>query len=391
MVYIMKRFFTLTLDYFKRMDKLLLILCIIITVFGIFLLYTLNLNDISSYVSSRQWKTQAVAMIIGVIAALVLSGIDYSFISKIWWTYTPVAVILSLLVFTSLGRGVDGADDIGWLNLGFIQFQPSEMLKIAFILTFATHLHKCGSKVNDPLNMLFLCIHGAVPTLIIMKQGDDGSALVFIFIFAAMLFSAGLSWKYMLAALVAVPPLIYVVWNYFMQPHQLKRFQVLFDEEMQQAEILGIYNQQWLGKKALGSGQLTGLGIFGSDKYTYVPEIDTDFIFSYIGMTLGFVGCLVTIILLASLCLKTLSVGSGSKDNLGRYICTGVFAMIFSHSVINIGMALAVLPVIGIPLPFLSAGGTSVISLYVAVGLVMSVHSHRRKAEHMFYSEKYDE
>ena len=387
----MKRILSLFWDYLKRMDKLILLLCIVISLFGIFLLYTLNQNDISAFVSSRQWKTQAVATVIGVFIALILSAIDYSFIVKLWWLYAPVAVILSLLVFTPLGRGVDGADDIGWLNLGFIQFQPSELLKIAFILTLALHLHKCGGKVNDPINMLLLCIHGAVPTLIIVKQGDDGSALVFVFIFVAMLFSAGLSVKYMLAALLAVPLILYGVWNYLMQPHQLKRFQVLFDTEMQQAEILGIYNQQWLGKKALGSGQLTGLGIFGSDKYTYVPEIDTDFIFSYIGMTLGFVGCVATIILLSSLCLKTLSVGSSSKDNLGRYICTGVFAILFSHSVINIGMVLAVLPVIGIPLPFLSAGGTSVIALYAAIGLVMSVHSHRRRAEHMFYSEKYDE
>ncbi len=378
------------LDYLRRLDKVLLLLCIVISAFGIFLLYTLNENDISAYVSSRQWKTQLIATVMGVIAAMILSAVNYKFLSKIWWLYSPIALILVLLLFTPLGMGVDGADDIGWLNLGFIQFQPSEILKIAFILTFATHLHKVGDELNKIVNVLLLGLHAAIPTGIIMLQGDDGSALVFAFICLAMLFSAGISWKYILAALVCVPVGVYFIWNYFMQPHQQKRFQVLFDTEMQQAEILGIYNQQWLGKKALGSGQLTGLGIFGSSKYTYVPEIDTDFIFSYIGMTLGFVGCLATVILLALLCLKFLSVGSASKDKLGRFICVGVFAMFFSHAVINIGMTLAVFPVIGIPLPFLSAGGTSVTSLYCAVGLVMSVHSHRIKEKHMFYNEKYD-
>lgn len=386
----MKKFFSAVWDYIKRLDKFMLLICLVLSGFGIFLLYTLNLNEISAFVSDRQWKTQFYATCLGILAALVISAIDYRFVAKVWWLYTPVSLILVLLLFTPLGVGVDGADDIGWLNLGFIQFQPSELLKAAFIMTFSFHLSKVGSRLNELPNMILLALHGLIPVGLIMLQGDDGSALVFLFMFIAMLFAAGISWKYMLAAGIAVPAAAFVAWNYIMQPHQLKRFQVLFDEEMQQNEILGIYYQQWLGKKALGSGQLTGLGIFGSDKYTYVSEIDTDFIFAYIGMTLGFVGCIITIILLAALCLKTISVAASSKDSLGRYICVGVFAMYLFHSVINIGMVLAVFPVIGIPLPFLSAGGTSVLSMYVSAGMVMSVHSHRKKKTYMFYEEKYD-
>ena len=386
----MKKIFSAVWGYFRRFDKFMLLICLVLSAFSVFLLYTLNMNEISAFVSDRQWKTQLAASCVGAAAALIVSAIDYRFIAKIWWLYTPVALILVALLFTPLGVGVDGADDIGWLNLGFIQFQPSELLKIAFIMTFSLHLSKVGDKLNDIWNMLFLAIHGFVPVGIIMLQGDDGSALVFLFMFATMLFAAGLSWKYMLAAGICVPAAAVVAWNYLMQPHQLKRFQVLFDKEMQQNEILGIYYQQWLGKKALGSGQLTGLGIFGSSKYTYVSEIDTDFIFAYIGMTLGFVGCLVTIITLAALCLKALSTATSSKDSLGRYICVGVFAMYLFHSVINIGMVLAVFPVIGIPLPFLSAGGTSVVCMYIAAGLVMSVHAYRKKKTHMFYEENYE-
>lgn len=382
----MKRVLKYISDYWKNLDKALLALCVIISVFSVFLLYTLDRNDISGQVSGRQWKINAAAAAIGIVCALVLSAVDYNFLSKIWWLYAPLSLVLVLLLFTSLGRGVEGADDIGWLNLGFVQFQPSELLKIAFIMTFATHLSKVGDRLNEPLNVLLLCIHGAVPTAIIVKQGDDGTAIVFISIFVTMLFAAGISWKYIAAALVAVPVGIYFVWNYLMQPYQIKRIQILWDTEMQEQEILGLYMQQYLGKKALGSGGLTGLGLFGSDKYTYVPEIDTDFIFSYIGMTLGFIGCMLTAVVLSVLCLKFLSVASSAKDSLGRLICIGVFAVFFSHSVINIGMDLGVMPVIGIPLPLISAGGTSVISLYAAVGLVMSVYSHRKKEEHMFYS-----
>ncbi len=386
----MKKIFSAVWDYFRRLDKFMLLICLVLSAFSVFLLYTLNVNEISAFVTDRQWKTQFVASCVGAVAALVISAVDYRFMVKLWWLYAPVSLILVGLLFTPLGVGVDGADDIGWLNLGFIQFQPSEMLKIAFIMTFSLHLSKVGDKLNDIWNVILLAVHGLVPVGIIMLQGDDGSALVFLFMFLGMLFAAGISWKYMLAAGICIPAAAFVAWNYVMQPHQLKRFQVLFDEEMQQSEILGIYYQQWLGKKALGSGQLTGLGIFGSDKYTYVSEIDTDFIFAYIGMTLGFIGCIATIITLAALCLKALSNATASKDSLGRYICVGVFSMYLFHSVINIGMVLAVFPVIGIPLPFISAGGTSVVCMYVAAGLAMSVHSYRKKKTHMFYEEKYD-
>ncbi len=386
----MKKIFSAVWDYFRRLDKFMLLICLVLSAFSVFLLYTLNVNGISAFVTDRQWKTQFAASCVGAVAALVISAVDYRFMVKLWWLYAPVSLILVGLLFTPLGVGVDGADDIGWLNLGFIQFQPSEMLKIAFIMTFSLHLSKVGDKLNDIWNVILLAVHGLVPVGIIMLQGDDGSALVFLFMFLGMLFAAGISWKYMLAAGVCIPAAAFVAWNYVMQPHQLKRFQVLFDEEMQQSEILGIYYQQWLGKKALGSGQLTGLGIFGSDKYTYVSEIDTDFIFAYIGMTLGFIGCIATIIILAALCLKALSNATASKDSLGRYICVGVFSMYLFHSVINIGMVLAVFPVIGIPLPFISAGGTSVVCMYVAAGLAMSVHSYRKKKTHMFYEEKYD-
>lgn len=384
----MKKILKYISGYFKNLDKALLILCVLMSAFSVFLLYTLDANGISGQVSSRQWKINAIASVIGIFAALVIAAIDYKLIAKLWFIYAPASLILVLLLFTSLGRGVEGADDIGWLNLGIIQFQPSELLKIAFIMTFALHISKLGSRLNEPLNMLLLCVHGGVPIFIIMKQGDDGSALVFISIFLVMLFSAGISWKYIAAAIIALPVLGWLAWTKLMQPYQIKRIQILWDTEMQQEEMLGIYMQQYLGKKALGSGRITGLGIFGSDKYTYVPEIDTDFIFAYIGMTLGFIGCIITVLLLAVICVKVLSVASGAKDSLGRLVCVGVFAVVFSHSVINIGMDLGVLPVIGIPLPFISAGGTSVISLYMAIGLVMSVYYHRRIEEHMFYKEK---
>lgn len=383
----MKRFFTAAVGYIKKLDKTLLLICAGLSVFGVVLLYTLDLNEISPFVTSRQWKMNAAASAVGIAAALVIAGIDYHFIAKMWFVYAPAALILVLLLFTPLGMQVEGADDIGWLNLGFISIQPSELLKVAFIVTLSLHLSKVGKKMNQIHHFLLLCAHAAIPAGLIVLQGDDGSALVFACIFIVLMFMAGVSWKYIAAAAVAAPAAVYVLWNYVMQPHQLKRFLVLFDEEIQQQEILGIYYHQWQSKIALGSGQLRGLGLSGGN-YTYVPEIDTDFIFSYIGMTLGFIGCAATIAVLLALCIKVLSDASAARDPLGKYICVGVFTMIAFHSIVNIGMVLAVVPVIGIPLPFISAGGTSVVSMYAAVGLVLSVRAHRVKKTHMFYTEK---
>ncbi len=372
--------------YIQRIDKILLLLVCAISGFAVYLLYTLYQNEISPSVSSGQYLTQLIASSAGLVVALVIAAINYKFIAKLWFIYAPTALIMTALLFTSLGVQNEGADDIGWLNLGFIQFQPSELLKLAFILSFAYHLSKVEDRMNEPIHFILLCIHGGVPTLLIVLTGDDGSAMVFLFVFLCMIFAAGLSWKYLLFFGAVTPVGIYVLWNYIMQPHQQQRFQVLWDTAMQEEEALGIYMQQRLGKIALGSGGLTGQGLSGGH-YTYVPEIHNDFIFSYIGMTMGLLGCLLVIGLLAALSLKILSSASAAKDLLGRSICVGVFALILFHSVINIGMVLGVAPVIGIPLPFFSAGGTSVACLFVAIGLVLSVGVHNTKKYHMFYTE----
>lgn len=372
--------------YIKRIDKILLLLVCAISGLAVFILYTLYQNNISADVTTSQYKTQLIAASAGLVVALVIAGINYKFIAKLWFIYAPAALIFTALLFTSLGVQNEGADDIGWLNLGFIQFQPSEILKLAFILSFAYHISKVEDRLNEPIHFILLCIHGAVPTLLIVLTGDDGSAMVFLFVFLCMIFAAGLSWKYLIFFGVATPPAIYVLWNYIMRPHQRLRFQILWDTALQEEEALGIYMQQRLGKIALGSGGLTGQGISGGN-YTYVPEIHNDFIFSYIGMAMGLLGCLLVIGLLAALCLKILSSASAAKDLLGRSICVGVFALILFHTTINIGMVLGVAPVIGIPLPFFSAGGTSVACLFVAIGLVLSVSFHNTKKYHMFYTE----
>ena len=369
-------------NYFRHIDWILMAVCLCISAFDIFLLK--SLNEIG-FVKQDDIITQIVAAGIGIFAAIIIGMIDYKRMAKYWFIYAPLALILQLLLYTPLGIRRD--DDLAWLNLGVVTIQPSEILKLAFILSLAWHITKLGDKMNSLPHFLLLCAHFLVPFAIIMHQGDAGSALVFLFIFVCMMFAGGISWIYIVAGLAAVPAVGYVAWNFVMKDHHRKRFQMIFDEALQEEERLGAYMQQYNAKIAMGSGQLTGLGTH-SDAYTYVPEGYNDFIFSYIGMLFGFIGCMAVVLALAVLCLKLLSDASSAIDPLGRLICVGVFALFTFHCIINIAMVISVGPVVGIPLPFVSAGGTSLVMSYASLGPVLSVVSHREKKKHMFYQEK---
>lgn len=372
--------------YLRHVDKILPVICIGLTVFSIYLANTMTFESMQGVITEESSvKTQLMAAILGICAAIAISLIDYKFLSKIWYIYAPVAIILQLLLFTPLGVSRD--DDVAWLNFKYFTIQPSEILKFAFILTFATHLSKVGDKLNSPKHLLPVLAHGLLPVGLILFQGDAGSALVFLFMFIIMLFVAGISWKYLLAGALAVPPILYIAWNFIMKEHHRQRFLILFDKEMQDAERLNKFNQQYNGRQALGSGQLRGLG-FDADNFTWIIEGRNDYIFAYIGMTMGFIGCMAVVIALATLCLKLISDASGAQDQLGKLICVGVFAMVLFHCVVNIGMVLVVIPVIGIPLPFVSQGGTSMVMMHACMGLVLSVTAHKEKPKHMFYTEK---
>lgn len=384
----MKTVLNYILDYLKNVDKILPIICLALTAFDLFIIYSMTQTGYISdgvfkpFIDESYFRTQVIAAVVGIAAGFVVSLIDYRFISKMWFILAPVGIILQLLLFTPLG--VQRDDDVAWLNFGFVTIQPSEVLKFVFIITFATHISKVGENINQPKHFLLLCIHGLAPTAIILLQKDAGSALVFLFIFICMLFMAGISWKYLLAGIASIPLVVAFAWNFLMEDHHKTRFLILFDKDMQEAEKLDKFYQQYNGTIVLGSGKLTGLG-FDKEYYHYTSELSNDFIFAYIGMTLGFIGCMALVIMFALLCLKLLSNASGAKTNLGKLMCIGVFAMIFFHCVINIGVVLCVVPVIGIPLPFISRGGTAVIMVNVCMGLVLSVSAHREKEKHMFY------
>ena len=365
----------------------LLLAVTICAVISTLLIYSISKSGISESegVGDSYWRTQLFSAVLGIGVAILLSFVDYRKLVKLWFIYVPVALVLMGLTFTSLGYQRAGADDKAWLKLGFFQFQPSEILKIVFILTFSYHLSSDEENMNKPLHMLLLCLHAGIPIAIVGMQGDYGTAIVFAVMFAFMICSAKISWQYIVLAPFVLVAGIAGMWFFALSEFHKKRILILFHPGTDPDYI---EYQQDLGISALQSGGVFGKGLFAEpDEYIYVPEIHNDFIFTFAGQVFGFVGAVGILIILAYICLKTFADSRIARDRLGRFICIGAFGMIFAHCVMNIGMVLKTAPVIGVPLPFMSAGGTAMVSMYAVIGIVLSTYSHRAITYNVFYDE----
>lgn len=358
-------------DFIRETDKLMVILCVFATSYGCLAVYSAT-----RYLDTlRPLFVQIIGMVIGLAAAIVISSMDFDKFSKYWYLFVLLGIIPVILTFF-IGWAPEGTDDKAWLDLGFTTFQPAELLKICFIITFATHLSKVKPTINRLKTLVPICLHGAFPVLLIHFQGDDGTALVFAVMVLCMMWAAGVSWKYFVLALtvlVASSPLIYFI---IMNDEQRQRLVSMFDIE---SDIMGATYQQYRGRMALANGGFSGQGLFNGSltQVGGVPEGQNDFIFVSIGEELGFLGCMVVLLVIAAISFRAVNIARNCNKKSGKIMCVGFFGMMFAQIIINIGMCIAVLPVIGVTLPFFSAGGTSLICTYLGVGLVLSVYKHR--------------
>ena len=369
-----KRFRDSIADYFRETDKILLLLCITAACYGAVII--LSATFISSGYS--RFFVQLMGIALGVAAALVLSLFRYQTFLKYWYLIAGVAVVLVALTFF-IGYAPSGTDDKAWIALPIgLTFQPSELLKIAFVISFTKHVTSITEQdIRKLRHILLLCIHGAIPVVLIHLQGDDGSAMVLFFIFLAMFFTAGVPGRYFAIAGGLAVPAVAAMWFFVLNTSQKERVLALLYPDRYAA----IVYQQLRGQTAIGSGGLFGYGLFNGPYVQggRIPLGYNDFIFASCGEELGFLGCMAILILLLAICLRILWVGRRSSDRAGQILCAGIFGMIASQSIINIGMCLFLLPVIGITLPFFSAGGTSVACLFMGIGIVLSVHKNRNR------------
>ena len=285
------------------------------------------------------------------------------------------------LGFLTVGYDAGGTSNYSWYRVGGMTFQPAELAKISFILTLALHLSQVRGQVNRPKNLLLLFVHIALPAAAIHVQGDDGTALVFLGIGLVMLYAGGLShWLVAggLTAGVVGGAALLTLRPGILKGYQFKRILAVLTPD--DPALADITYQQNKGAMAIGTGGLTGQGLL-SGEHIFVPNAWNDFIFAYLANVLGFLGAAAVLLLLFALCLRTLRTGLQCPDALGCNICVGIFAALFLQCVINIGMNLQVLPVIGVTLPFFSAGGSSVVMMYLCVGIVLSVGMNTRRSK----------
>lgn len=365
-------------DFFKGTDKILLGLCMILSAIGTVMVYSATrINLTEDQVISRDAKTMFLAVVMGICVSLVISYFDYEAVARLWPIIAIVCLGLMLSLFV-IGSSPEGRDDaISWIKLGSFYFQPSELLKIGFIITFSVHLDTVGSEINKLKNVILLGIHAMIAVGLVVLTGDMGSALVFMFITIGMLFMAGLQLRYFLFGIGAIGLLAPIAWFEVLSDFQKQRFMAIYaPSSLTEATYNEVIFQQERGMNAISSGGAFGAGLFNGT-YTQnglVPESENDMIFSVVGEELGFVGALVVLGLLLAIAIKILFVGKKAVSVTGKLICCAVAVMIITQVVVNVGMCLKLLPVVGITLPFMSAGGSSNLCIYIAIGMVLSVY-----------------
>lgn len=365
------------IDYLKRTDKLYWLIMLTISAYSLLLLKTVPTpaDKARSY-----FFIQLVAILLGYAGAIFFTLIDYREITNYW--YIVAGFCLFLIVYTQLfGISVTSSGGINakaWIKLPGTTFQPSELVKIGFIITFSKHLSvlKERNLLKSFPQVALLACHALIPIALVHLQGDDGSGVIFFCMFLAMSFGAGVQLRYFGAIFAGLAVGFPLAYKYVLKDYQRDRLTIFRHPE---SDPLAKGLQQLQGRTSIGSGEFWGRGLFHSPRVnsSAVPVQQSDYIFSVAGEQLGFVGCTLIMLLLLLLLFRTLRIARKSNDVIGSSICFGFFGMIAAQALFNLGMCLNLLPVMGVTLPFFSAGGSSAACLYLGFGMVLNVHMHK--------------
>ena len=368
-------------DFFQQADLVLLGLCCVSTVFGMVLIASatrfMKVEKMIRYVG-----VQGVAMCLGICAYIFISMVDVEILMKKWKWLVAFNIVFIGLLLTPFGVGGSTTGNQAWLKFPGIPFQigPAEVVKITFTLLLAKQLEWLREEKRDlkSFRSAFLAAGHTIALMgwYVVISGDMGNALTFFFIFVAMAFAAGFALRWFVLLFAGMGGAIAgAVFLGLMPEYMKKRFLVLFDHSY---DALGVGWQQSRSLRAIGSGGVFGQGYMnGTQTQSSYPQSLpyrwTDFIFSVCGEELGMVGCLVVILLLVAIIARVLMVAKNAETNFHCYVCVGVAAMLIYQTIINIGMCLFVMPTIGVTLPFFSYGGSSLLTLFAAMGVVSGI------------------
>lgn len=383
----MRDFFRELKNFFRKGDMVLLILCLTTSAFGCLVIASVT-NAIKFGSSTRYIMIQVAATLLGVFLYAIMSSVDADFFSehRVALVAFNVSLLLLLIPF-----GTDNhTGNRSWLDFSFLPFsiQPAEICKIFYILTMASVMASHQNRLSSIPSVLHMAFHLAlIVGLNLIISRDMGVSLIFVFIFIGMAFAGGVKLFWFLlgggALIVAFP----FIWTKIFSDEQRNRIEYVFNPEKIDPQGLdeGWHTTQSL--KSLTGGGLTGQGLFNGNR-TQAGSLfaqHTDYVFASIGEELGFVGCLLVILLLGAIIARCIWVGTRSTDYMRRLICFGAASALIFQVVYNVGMCIGVLPVVGLTLPLISYGGSSIVTIYAMLGLVSGVHARPAPQSHERY------
>ncbi len=358
----------------KNTEWAVLIVSIILFIIG-----TVALFSATQTTELEEFKKQIRWFVVSIPFLILAMTIDYNIIVK----FSPLLYVVSIgmLVGVLFTEPINGASS--WFKIGeSFTFQPSEIAKVAVILFMAFILNKLQIKGRKEINkiwkLLIYFILMGIPILLIIKQPDYGTAMAFITALLCMLFVSGLDRKYIIFAVVAIAIAAPIVYTH-LPAHALSRIDSFLHPEN---DIRGASYNMYQSKLAIGAGQVFGMGLLKGNQTQlgFLYPKTTDFIFAVIGEELGFVATVSIVILYIVLITKAVFIAKTAKDNIGSYIAIGIAGIFLFYMVENIGMTIGLLPITGVPLPFVSYGGSSLITNFICIGLLLNISSRRQKA-----------
>jgi rod shape determining protein RodA len=362
----------------RHLDPVLVLTALALTAVGLVAIYSAKLVTLTAQElpTTTYISVQLIALVIGIVAMVVMAVVDYRHVR----VYSPVlygvALVLLALTLTPLGTEINGSQR--WIVVGGFQLQPSELAKIAVLLAVAALLHE--AKGEPHIGFVGLALIGTlVPTGLVFLQPDLGTAITFVWATSVLFLVGGVKARYLFGMLVAgIAGVVVALQTQMIQAYQLSRLTAFLDaDDASAAQTAAFQTRQSL--IAVGSGQFAGKGLFEGTQtsLSYVPENHTDFVFTVIAEEFGFIGASVVLGLYLVLVWRGLRIAIMAKDLFGTLLASGVVAIMTLQVFVNVGMTVGIMPVTGLPLPFVSYGGTSLIVWFAMVGLLLNVHMRR--------------
>ncbi len=343
-----------------------------LAVIGVINLY--SATSVSRNALSEIYIQQVYWLVLGGILAAAVTVIDYRHYERLGYLLYAVGIVLLLLVFI-LGKDIRGSSR--WIQIGSFGFQPSEFMKLFMIIALAKYLHDDPKTDQRTLkDLLIPAVLTAVPMVLILKQPDLGTALILSLIFSTICLLTKIRWQSLVTLLVSGGIAAPVLWTYVLKDYQKQRISVFLNPE---ANLLGSGWHAHHARIAIGAGGFTGQGFMRGtqNQFLFLPDQHSDFPFAVFAEDWGFLGCIVLVGLYTFLVLWSVRIAATAKDRFGAVLAIGVGSLIFWHAFFNLGMVIGILPVVGVTLPLFSAGGSSVLTIMMGIGLLMNVSMRR--------------